>query len=248
MSLQFLTIPVSHYCEKARWALERAQLPFVERPSIQVLHYWDTWRLARTLFAPVLLAADRKVCDSTAILRYADEFGTAPPLFPSGEHKSSVERWEDSFDTILGVETRRWMYWLSLGSISNERILRFVAHGVPRWQRTTVRWVMPVAKIYLRWRLKVTRDNVDAGLEQLRAVFAEVSAELRDGRRYLVSERFTAADLTFASLSALILLPSKYGVPMFDPAELPPWARDVVEEFRATPAGRYALRIYEEER
>lgn len=33
-----VTIGVSHYCEKARWALERFQLPFEERRHVPILH------------------------------------------------------------------------------------------------------------------------------------------------------------------------------------------------------------------
>ena len=29
---QLVTIPFSHYCEKARWALDLAQIPYREKP------------------------------------------------------------------------------------------------------------------------------------------------------------------------------------------------------------------------
>jgi glutathione S-transferase len=140
------------------------------------------------------------------------------------------------------------MYWVTLSDISNERLLGFIAHSAPRWQRVLGRFALPLAKRYACWRLRVTRANVDAGVEQLKQVFEEVSATLADGRRFLVGERFSAADLTFASLSALVLLPANYGVPLFEPDELPAWARATVDELRATPAGRYGLRLYEEQR
>lgn len=39
-------------------------------------------------------------------------------------------------------------------------------------------------------------------------------------------ERFSAADLTFASLAASLLMPPEYGVPLPQPDELPPpWPR-----------------------
>ena len=30
---RLITIPISHYCEKARWALERAEIPYREEPT-----------------------------------------------------------------------------------------------------------------------------------------------------------------------------------------------------------------------
>lgn len=248
MAVELLTIPVSHYCEKARWALERARVPFVERASIQGLHYWDAWRRARTVFVPVLLANGETLCDSTAILHYADRAGGAPPLFPQSVDAARVAFWEERFDATLGVETRRWMYWICINSLPDADVLRFVAHGAPSWQRFVTRACLPLAKRYFRWRLRVTEAEVTAGLDAVRALFREVSDELADGRRYLVGEHFSAADLTFAALSSLVLLPPQYGVPMLTLEQLPPAARRTVSEFRDTVAGQYALRLYAEER
>jgi glutathione S-transferase len=36
--LRLITIPISHYCEKARWALERAGLPYREERHVQGIH------------------------------------------------------------------------------------------------------------------------------------------------------------------------------------------------------------------
>jgi glutathione S-transferase len=248
MGTELLTIPVSHYCEKARWALERARVPFVERPSIQLLHYWDAWWRARTIFVPVLITPEGKLRDSTAILHYADRRGSAAPLFPPDADLARVTYWEDRFDTVLGVEARRWIYWVCLGYVSDAALVRFVSHGVPAWQRIATRYLLPLAKRYFRWRLQVTEAQVNAGLDQVRAVFSEVDSELADGRSYLVGGRFTAADLTFAALGALVLLPAGYGVPMLELDDIPSWAQATVKEFRETAAGRYALRLYEQER
>ena len=38
MSLRLITIGASHYCEKARWAVERAGLPFREEFHPPVFH------------------------------------------------------------------------------------------------------------------------------------------------------------------------------------------------------------------
>ena len=48
-----------------------------------------------------------------------------------------------------------------------------------------------------------------------------VAGLLSDGRPYLCGERFTAADLTFAALSAPLVMPPGYGVPLPQPEILP---------------------------
>jgi glutathione S-transferase len=36
--LRLITIPVSHYCEKARWALTKLKLPYVEEAHMPPFH------------------------------------------------------------------------------------------------------------------------------------------------------------------------------------------------------------------
>ena len=64
----------------------------------------------------------------------------------------------------------------------------------------------------------------------------------------MAGESFTAADLTFASLAAPLLLPREYGSPLPSLAELPDDFLAVVEECRTAPAGQFGLRIYRDYR
>jgi glutathione S-transferase len=88
-------------------------------------------------------------------------------------------------------------------------------------------------------------------LEDEAAVWGEldyVAELLADGRPHLCGERFSAADLTFAALSAAIVMPAQYGVALPEPAELAPALAALVERARAHPAGRYALALFAEYR
>ena len=79
-------------------------------------------------------------------------------------------------------------------------------------------------------------------------MFAEldhVAELLADGRPYLCGERFGAADLTFAVLSASVLVPPRYGVPLPQPERLAAPMAALVRRARAHPAGRYALRLFD---
>ncbi len=38
MTARLVTIPISHFCEKARWALDRAGVEYVEHPHLQPVH------------------------------------------------------------------------------------------------------------------------------------------------------------------------------------------------------------------
>ncbi len=67
-----ITIPFSHYCEKARWALDWCGVPYVERACLPGLHLRHTRRIGgRTV--PALIRGDGSAhVDSTDILRWAD--------------------------------------------------------------------------------------------------------------------------------------------------------------------------------
>jgi glutathione S-transferase len=82
----------------------------------------------------------------------------------------------------------------------------------------------------------------------VRATFDDVAERLGDDRPFLCGERFTAADLTFAALSAAVLMPPEYGVPLPQPAELPTAMAATVRNLREHPAGAYALKLFREER
>jgi glutathione S-transferase len=247
---RLVTIAVSHYCEKARWALQRAGIDFEEQRHIQALHYGATLWHARTLFAPVLRTARGPVLGSGPILHWVDaQLPAAQRLFPdSAELARELLRWLELFDATLGVETRRWLYLLGFERLSKRRALDLIAQGTPPWQRWVCRLVLPLAELFFRRRLAINRATVARGIERIERVFGEVSAALSDGRRYLLGARFSAADLTFASLSALVLMPPEYGVKLLDLDELAAGDRLLVERLRSTGAGQFALRLYAEER
>ena len=75
-----------------------------------------------------------------------------------------------------------------------------------------------------------------------------VAERLVGGREYLCGECFSAADLTFAALSASLIVPPLYGVPLPQPDVLPPDIAEFIERVRAHPAGSYALGLFTEHR
>jgi glutathione S-transferase len=79
-------------------------------------------------------------------------------------------------------------------------------------------------------------------------VFDDIAKRASEGRRYLLGDRFTAADLTFAALAAPMLSPPRYGPPLPPPEAMPQRLAREVERLRAHPAGAFANRLYNEER
>lgn len=245
---QLITIPISHFCEKARWALDRAGVEYEERAHLQCLHWIAARRAGGGRTVPVLVTADGVLAESAEILDYAD--ARARPerrLYPEDPARAdAVRALEHDFDARLGPHGRRWMY----DNIRGRRSLvkTYAPTGVPAWQRRALPLAYgPVARIIDR-HFEITDETAAGSLREVRASFDAVAERLADGRPYLMGERFTAADLTFAALSAPITMPPEYGVPLPQPDELPPSMAAVVLELRAHPAGVHALAMFRDQR
>jgi glutathione S-transferase len=243
-----ITIPISHYCEKARWALDRVGVPYRERAHLQLIHRFAARRAGGGRTVPVLVCGDRVLADSADIVDEAD--AKAPPdrrLYPDDPGAAAeVRALERDFDTNLGPHGRRWMYNEMRGR--RDLAIAYGCTGVPTWERRALPLAYPaVARVIDRF-LEITPASAAQSEAQVRVVFDAVAERLEDGRPYLCGDRFTAADLTFAALAASVLMPPEYGVPLPQPEELPVAMATVVREFRAHPAGAFALSMFREER
>lgn len=241
-----ITIPLSHYCEKARWALDRVGLPYREAPHAPPFHRLATRRNDGGT-VPVLVHGRHRYIDSTDILKHADSVRGGHLLYPRDAALcAEVEAWEERFDTELGPHARRWAYAQLLPDTALVRSLW--SQGVPPLEARLVPVIAPVAFRLVRRAYKITPLGAQRSLERLRNVFGEVDACLLDERRFLVAERFTAADLTFAALAAPALLPAECRAahPRLD--QVPAAMREEILSLRDTRAGRFALRLFAEER
>lgn len=245
--MRLITIPMSHYCEKARWGLVHAGLDYVEEAHLQVFHYLAVRRHGSRGMVPVLIADSGAIPDSTSILHFLDSrLPESCKLYPE-QQRREIESLEEHFDEHLGVETRRWVYfhWMKL---SAGEVLKTAAHGVPRWQRFIAPLLFPLLRYFLGRKLAISPANIEQGLRVIAATFDEVAARLADGRPYLCGDRFTAADLGFACMAAPVILPPEYGIPLPKPDQAPPQAREDIQRFRTHPAGQFALRLFAEQR
>ena len=253
--LRLHTITFSHYAEKARWCLDRLGVPYEEVPNVGVLGVLLTGRTVPWLEVPPGLT---RISDSSRILRYL--WGEYAGRLPGDrtwflEPTPAALELEAKLDRRLGNDVRVWLYHHLLPQTD----LSFRSWGIdepaiPRWQRALL-WVQrPVLAFAVRRMLGVTPGRADRAWARTREAFGEMDQLLADGRRYLTGETLTFADITFASLGALAVLPPEYpgnrlGGRRMAATEIrdPRW-RAEVEELRARPSGQFILRLYREER
>jgi glutathione S-transferase len=118
--VRLITIPVSHYCEKIRWALTRLQIPFVEERHMPPFHLLATQPVGGRS-VPVLITAANTFTDSADILKYLDSI--APDnlkLYPHNpEERRQVEELVESFDAVLAPAVRQWFYFYAFSPSSS---------------------------------------------------------------------------------------------------------------------------------
>jgi len=243
-----VTIPISHYCEKARWALDRSGVTYTEHAHLQFVHQLAARRAGGGKTVPVLVYDAGVLSDSADILDYADAQAPADRrIYPDDPTAAAeIRRLERDYDDRLGPHGRRWMYHLLRRR--SDLASRYGTAGVPTFERVMLPVLYPAVYAWIDRHLEITPETSDQSIAEVRRVFDEVGERLSDGRPYLCGERFTAADLTFSALSAAVLMPPGYGVELPQPDELPPAAADVVHELRAHPAGRHALAMFRNDR
>ncbi len=245
--LRLVTIPISHYCEKARWALERAGLPYREEPHVQGLHRLYARRAGGGSTVPVLVTPEGAIGESAGIIAWVDR--RLPPehrLVADGATSPELASICERLDERLGPHGRRLIYVRMFEQ--PEVMLRFNNQGVPHWEARALRAALPFAKRFIDHALDITPGIEISDEATVWEEFDWVAGMLEDGRPFLLGDRFTAADLTFAALAAPVVLPSDYGVRL-PPLELldEPTSR-LIARGRAHPAGRFALRMVAEQR
>jgi glutathione S-transferase len=243
-----ITIPISHFCEKARWALDRAGVPYEERAHVQLIHRFAVRRAGGGTTAPVLVCGELVLPESEEILAWADvRMEAERRLYPKDASAAEeIRALERDFDQRLGPQGRLWMYH----QLHDRRDLavKYGCTGVPGWERRLLPIAYPAVIRAIDRYLGISPQSAVRAEADVRDTFDAVAERLADGRPYLCGERFSAADLTFAALAAAVLMPSGYGVPLPQPDELPAGTAETVRELRAHPAGAHALAMYERQR
>jgi len=206
-------IAISHYNEKARWALDYKGVEHERRAPPPGAHMavamWLTRGRAKTF--PLLQLDGEAIGDSTAIIAALEKRVPDLPLYPDdpGERRQALEL-EDFFDEELGPHSRLLAFHEAARDPAT--VERFAADVLPRRLHGSQAVRMGATRFFTTFaglRYGVKSDHA-AGIaqEKILAAFDRLEAELGDGD-YLVGDRFTVADLTAASLFYPLVRPAE---------------------------------------
>ncbi len=229
---------ISHYCEKARWALDWLGVPYQLQPIMPGLHRKKAKQLGAVSGSVPFLETDTGIiAGSGAIIDWAEA--------RRGSGKASLDpadqALEARLDAVTGVHIRRYYY--------SDALLNDPQSVRPIFSRDLA--LLPRLALTLGWSKIVPKmiQGMDLGPEQGRQSREILLGELdwldsllADGRPYLTSERFTRADLTAASLLAPLVNPAKH--PTYGNLSMPTALAATIKEWQERPVLRWVNKLY----
>jgi glutathione S-transferase len=201
-------IDISHYSEKARWALEYKGVNHVRRSPLPGTHIPIALVLTRQPTVPILQLDGRAVGDSTEIIAALESKYPDPPLYPidAAERARAVEL-EEWFDENLGPHTRLLPFYELIQE--PELFAEVAAESVPGPLGKAKPVVGAYARAYtsLRWGANSDED-AERAREGIVAALDKLEAELEKGEgEFLVGNSLSVADITAASLFYPVVVP-----------------------------------------
>ncbi len=240
---RLITIGVSHYCEKARWALDRSGVAYVEEAHLPVFHMRSAKRASGGSMVPVLVTSEGEtITESAAIVRWADQHAAEPICEGVSEAGLALEK---TIDGRFGRAVRTWAYGHLLPE--GKRHVEAFGRGAPRWETRAMRLSMPIAKRMMMKGLGITPERTKVARERVVSTLDTIGEHLEKSGEYLDGGRFSVVDLTYAALAGPLV---NCGVttPIIDEARVPAAMREDVAQFSAHPAGQLIERLYRTQR
>jgi glutathione S-transferase len=233
-------IPVSHYSEKARWALDYKGIAH-RRRVLGSDYLIKVWRATGQGKLPVLWLDGRAIADSTRIIAALEEHYPDPPLYPrDGAARQRALALENDLDETLGPALRAALM-TPLFRRDPDIALRVLTTGMGSNAYGALRPLRRIFPTFYRFRHSISENNLERDRSIVAAALDRIE-QARQNRAYLAGEAFTVADLTAAALLGVLLQVPEMQYPL--QVELPSYLQDYRATLLQHPAAQWAAGIY----
>jgi glutathione S-transferase len=233
-------IPLSHYSEKVRWALDFKHIAH-HRQVLGPDYLIRAWRATGRGTLPILFLDGRAIGDSTHVIAALEAHYPEPLLYPAdAAARQRALELEDYFDEQLGPSLRAAII-TPLFRHDQDVALRVLTTGMPEKAYRTLRPLVRIFPAYYRFRHRIRDAKLEADRATVSTALERIESE-RQGRRYLIGDAFTVADLTAAAMLGVLLQPPEIQYPLR--VELPRYLQDYRASLLRHPAMQWAADIY----
>ncbi len=238
---------ISHYCEKARWTLDYLGIDYELRHVAPGEHGQIAKKLgAPRTSVPYLSTGDQVIQGSADIIDWADKVTPSKTkhLTPDAGREKCLQI-EKRIDDVAGVHIRRLYYSEALVEYP-QTVRPIFTRDLPLKKKllTSIFWGKIRDVMIARMDLgpkqaQESRDITERELDW-------VDELLSGGRKYLVGDEFSRADIAAASLLAPLALPAEH--PTYGAIKHPPNMAALVAGWEHRPSITWVRNIYAQHR
>src|SRR6516162_547507 len=196
-------IPLSHYNEKVRWALDYKNIAH-RRHVLGPDYLIRAWCATGQGKLPIPWLDGHAIADSTRIIAALEERFPVPALYPQDAvARQRALALEDDLDETLGPSVRAAIM-SPLFRQDPDIALRVLTTGMPEEAYRRLRLLLLIFPTYYRFRHKISDKTREKDRPSVAAALDRIE-QRRRGRKYLGGPLFRFGVLTAASLLAPVL-------------------------------------------
>jgi len=235
---------ISHYCEKARWALDYKGIKFELKNLLPGPHILKTKKLAQKTSVPILVHDGETIQDSTEIITYLDAKYPEKSLTPQNKNlKKEAIKLEEYLDRNVGIHLRRYFYNTLLAD--KPLVTSLLLQNGPSYGPKLYAVIFPLVRTMMRKSMNINPEAAKRSEKKLTDALERLN-QLYGKKKFLVGDEFTRADLTAASLLAPLCMPDNHDFTW--PNKLPEPLLSYRKTYEKAPAFNAVLRMYKEYR
>lgn len=224
---------ISHYCEKARWALDYTGINYQLAHLAPGPHgQWAKDKGLKESSLPVLDTDERYLQGSSAIIDWADQHATNGKALTPEDSEPALAI-ELRCDNVIGVHIRRMFYSEALVE-HPETVLPVFIKDLTEEQQATTTEIWPVIRNVMIENMDLGKAQGEESRQLLEVELDWLDSLYADGRRFLCGDEFSRADLTASSLLARTAEAREY--PSANTMPLPPTMATIVAGWRTRPS------------